>query len=203
MPRPIATVLIIAALVTLFSVVFHHPKTKDQVVDTYGLVKDQAAGHYGNVKDQVVDSYGNVKDQIVDSYGNVKDQVAGTYDGVARALQGSYILNFEPLKEAKTQKEVDQAKKNLDSLLADYQKYIEKDLGSKIRYKYDETVQGFNIQIENSAGLLKALGKKALKDKDITLDKLNELFYKFKGNDLKRLGYKLKLEKDKLVKQAY
>ncbi|GBL49030.1 hypothetical_protein [Candidozyma auris] len=131
---------------------------------------------------------------------NTYSSVTGT---VQDALQNNYILSFEPTKKAKSTKEAEEMKKQLDKAVAEYKSYLENDLGSQVKDTYDSTIHGLSVQLDQTQKLLKALGKKATgkadKHETLAIDKLQELFYKFKGDDLKKLGIQIKLEKDKLV----
>lgn len=136
------------------------------------------------------------KDKAVDTF-------AAVTDSVSDAWNNNYILSFEPTKKAKSTEEAEKLKADLDQAVAEYREYLEKDLGSKVKHTYDSTLHGLSVQVDETQQLLKALGKKAVgkanKHEAILTDKLYELFYKLKGDDLKRLGIKIKLEKDKLV----
>ncbi|KAF3988455.1 hypothetical protein FT663_03307 [Candidozyma haemuli var. vulneris] len=136
------------------------------------------------------------KDKAVDTYSSVTDTVQDAWNN-------NYILSFEPTKKAKSTEEAEKLKNDLDQAVEDYRNYLEKDLGSKVKHTYDSATHGLSVQIEETQQLLKALGKKAVgkanKHETLLTDKLQELFYKLKGDDLKRLGIKIKLEKDKLV----
>lgn len=136
------------------------------------------------------------KDAAVNTYSSVTETVSD-------ALQNNYILSFEPSTKAKTKEEADNIKKELDKAVQEYKSYLENDLGSKVKHTYDSTLHGLSVNIGETQQLLKALGKKAVgkanKHETLMTDKLYELFYKLKGDDLKRLGIKIKLEKDKAV----
>lgn len=131
------------------------------------------------------------------------EQLANTYDSVADSLQNSYVLYFEPTKKTTTEKEAEELKKHLESLTDSYKKYIEKDLGSTVKHHYDTAVNGLSIQLLDLPKVLKALGQKATKkgkqQHEIAVDKLYELFYTLKGDDLRKWGVQLKLEKDKRI----
>lgn len=132
-----------------------------------------------------------------------KEELAKHVDNVQESLQNSYILYFEPLKESQTAKEAEEMKEHLADLAESYLDYVEKELGSKIKHKYDATLNGMSVQLDLTQKILKELGKKysnkANQQQEIMIDKLYELFYKVKGDDLKRWGIKLKLEKDKSI----
>lgn len=139
--------------------------------------------------------------------GKTKDTAVNTYSAVTEsvqdALQNSYVLYFEPEKKPESAEEAEKLSKQLNEAVQEYRNYLEKDLGSKVQHTYDTSLHGLSVQIEQTQELLKALGSKAVgtanKQQTILTDKLYELFYKLKGDDLKRLGIKIKLEKDKLV----
>lgn len=132
-----------------------------------------------------------------------KQEIANQMDNVQEQLQNSYMLYFEPLKETQTAKEAEEMKEHLAELTKSYLDYVENELGSKIKHTYDETINGVSVQLDTTQKILKALGKKysnkANQQHEIMIDKLYELFYKVKGDDLKRWGIKLKLEKDKRI----
>lgn len=132
-----------------------------------------------------------------------KQEIANQVENVQEQLQNSYLLYFEPLKESKTAKEAEDMKEHLAELTKSYSDYVEKELGSKIKHNYDQTINGVSVQLDTTQKILKALGKKysnkANQQQEIMIDKLYELFYKVKGDDLKRWGIKLKLEKDKRI----
>lgn len=132
-----------------------------------------------------------------------QEELSKHVDYVQESLQNSYVLYFEPLKESKTAKEAEEMKEHLAELTKSYLDYVEKELGSKIKHLYDETVNGISVQLDLTQKLLKALQKKATnlanQQQEIMIDKLYELFYRVKGEDLKRWGIKLKLEKDKKI----
>lgn len=132
-----------------------------------------------------------------------KQEIANQVENVQEQLQNSYLLYFEPLKESKTAKEAEEMKDHLAELTKSYSDYVEKELGSKIKHNYDQTINGVSVQLDTTQKILKALGKKysnkANQQQEIMIDKLYELFYKVKGDDLKRWGIKLKLEKDKHI----
>lgn len=138
---------------------------------------------------------------VVFRHPKTQAEVTNAYDSVADTLLSLYVLYFEPIKEATTAKEASDMKKTLDSIVSSYQTYIEKDLGNKVKHKYDATIHGLSILLDLTTQLLKALGKKATgkasKGDEIVVDKLYELLYKLKGEDLKKWGIQMKLEKDK------
>lgn len=142
---------------------------------------------------------GKTKDSAVHAYSAVTDTVQDQ-------LHNNYLLYFEPTAEPKSTEEAEKLKKQLDEAVQEYRNYLEKDLGSKVKHTYDTTLHGLSVQVEETQELFKALGQKAVgkanKQQTILADKLYELFYKLKGDDLKRLGIKVKLEKDKLMSSS-
>lgn len=90
---------------------------------------------------------------------NTYSSVTGT---VQDALQNNYILSFEPTKKAKSTKEAEEMKKQLDKAVAEYKSYLENDLGSQVKDTYDSTIHGLSVQLDQTQKLLKALGKKAI-----------------------------------------
>lgn len=132
-----------------------------------------------------------------------KEELSKHVDSVQEQLQNSYLLYFEPLKETKTAKEAEELKQHIAELAESYLDYVEKELGSKIKHKYDTTLNGISVQLDLTQKVLLALTKKysnkANQQQEIMVDKLYELFYTLKGDDLKRWGIKLKLEKDKRI----
>ena len=119
-----------------------------------------------------------------------QENLATAYDNVNDSLQQSYILYFEPIKEKLTKEESSTMEKQMDELVKSYHQYVEKDLGSHVKHTYDTTLHGISIQLGHTKSLLNAVGATAV-------NKGEELFYKFKGDDLKRWGIRMKLEKDK------
>lgn len=134
-------------------------------------------------------------------------EVVNAFDSVTDSLQNLYVLYFEPIKESKTVKEAEEMKKNLDELVTSYQSYVEDQLGNKVKHRYDNTIHGLSIQLDQTQKLLTALGRKytgkASKGEEITVDKLYELLYKLKGENFKKWGIKMKLEKDKKMFSAF
>lgn len=132
---------------------------------------------------------------------STKHELAKQVDNVQEALHSNYVLYFEPLKESKTAKEAEEYKQHLADLTDTYLKYVEKDLGSKIKHSYDGTVNGISVLLDLTQKKLKALtqkySNKANQQQEIMIDKLYELLYTLKGDDLKKWGIKLRLEKDK------
>lgn len=130
-----------------------------------------------------------------------KEELSRQMDNVQELLQNNYILYFEPLKESKTAKEAENMKVHLKKLTDSYLNYVEKDLGSKIKHTYDDTVDGISLQLDLTHKALKELTKKysnkANQQQEIMIDKLYELLYTLKGDDLKKWGIKMRLEKDK------
>ncbi|SGZ56006.1 CIC11C00000000239 [Sungouiella intermedia] len=134
---------------------------------------------------------------------STKAELAKHVDNVQDLLQNNYMLYFEPLTEGKTPKEVEEMKQHLAELTESYLDYVQNELGSKIKHSYDDTVNGISVQLDLTQKALKKLtqkySNKADQQQEIMVDKLYELFYTLKGDDLKKWGIKMKLEKDKRV----
>lgn len=132
---------------------------------------------------------------------STQQELAKQVDNVQELLHNNYVMYFEPLKESQTAKEAEEYKKHLADLTDTYLKYVEKDLGSKIKHTYDGTVNGISLLLDLTQKKLKALtqkySNKANQQQEIMIDKLYELLYTLKGDDLKKWGIKLRLEKDK------